>query len=178
MSVVVIALIILAGAGFGLYATKQPATVTTTEVMISSVMATTTEVMTTPEAIMEPTPAVAFIPASNVMMAEGIHDAYLIVAPLGNGSYSVEIHAEGLEPTVGTGNIYIVEGQLKAGMMDSTSMIAQSAQASEFNVGSDGVGQYFTVIRMDPANSFDNLQLVFLGGMSTGNATAVATATF
>ncbi|MDE1852287.1 MAG: hypothetical protein KGI38_00920 [Thaumarchaeota archaeon] len=162
LSAAVIALIVIAAAGFGLYVTKP------------SVTATSTEVMTA----MEASPAMAFIPAPNVMMAEGIRNGYLVVAPLGNGNYSVEIHAEGLEPTTGTGNIYIVEGQQKSGTMASGPIIAQSAHASEFEVGSDGIGQYFVILTANPATSFESVQLVFLGGMSMGNATVIATATF
>ncbi len=164
---VVIALVILAGAGFGLYLTKPTVTSTTTEVM------THTEVMTETT----PKPAIPFLPAPNVMMAEGIHNAYLIIAPVGSGHWSVEIHGEGLESTGGTNNIYIVEAQQKSGTMASMPMVAQNTTASEFGVGIDGIGQYFIILNLDPTVNFKSVQLVFLGGMEMSNATAIATAT-
>ncbi len=177
----VIALALLAGAGFGLYLTKPSTTSTTTEVMTH----TTTEVMTHTEVVnstevMTQTTAkaaISFIPAPNVMMAEGIHSAYLIVTPIGAGNWSVEIHAQGLEPTVGTGNVYIVEAQQKSGTMASAPITSQSPMASEFGVAKDGIGQYFTTLNLDPTGQFKSIQIVFLGGMVMSNATVIATAT-
>lgn len=169
----VIVLLILAGAGFGLYLTKPSATSTTTEVMTHTEVMNTTEVMTHTTAMA----AISFIPAPNVIMAEGIHSAYLIVTPIGAGNWSVEIHAQGLEPTVGTGNVYIVEAQQKSGTMASAPITSQSPMASEFGVAKDGIGQYFTTLNLDPTGQFESIQIVFLGGMVMSNATVVATAT-
>ena len=141
----VIVLLILAGAGFGLYLTKPS--------------------------------AVSFTPKANVMAAEGIHNAYLIVVPVGGGNWAIEIHAQGLKPTAGTGNIYLVEAQQKSGAMGTAPIHAQNATESEFSVGRDGIGQYFTTLNQDPRATFESVLVVFLGGMQMSNATVIATAT-
>ena len=163
----VIVLLILAGAGFGLYLTKPSAVSNTTEVM------THTEVMTETRL----GSAVSFTPKANVMAAEGIHNAYLIVVPVGGGNWAIEIHAEGLKPTAGTGNIYLVEAQQKSGAMGTAPIHAQNATESEFSVGRDGIGQYFTTLNQDPRATFESVLVVFLGGMQMSNATVIATAT-
>jgi len=157
----IILLLIVTGAGFGLYLTKPSAVSNATEVMTE----------TTPES------AKLFTPKANVMMAEGIHSGYLIVVPVGGGNWAIGIHAEGLEPTVGTGNIYLVEAQQKSGAMGIAPINAQNATASEFSVGSGGIGQYFTTLNQGPRATFESVQVVFLGGMEMSNATVIATAT-
>ena len=169
----VIVLLILAGGGFGLYLTKPSAASNTTEVMTHTEVTTHTEVMT--ETRMGS--AIPFTPKASVMMAEGIHNAYLIVVPVGGGNWAIEIHAEGLKPTAGTGNIYLIEAQQKGGAMGIAPIHAQNATASEFSVGRDGIGQYFTTLNQDPQATFESVLVVFLGGMQMSNATVIATAT-
>jgi hypothetical protein len=173
LTTIVIALVVVAAAGFGLYATKPTATVTATEVMTHTVMVNETEVMSETTAPL----AIPFVPQPNLMMAEGIHNAYLFVAPAAGGKWVIQIHAEGLEPTVGTGNVYLVETQEKTGAMAMGPIAMQNATSSEFSVGSDGVGQYFTTLSQNPAGAYEGVEIVLLGGMEMSNATVIATAT-
>jgi hypothetical protein len=158
-----IVLLIIAGIGFSLYLTSASTTHTTTENMTETSTTGMTETMTES--------AIQFTPATGQM----IHTAWLLIQPAGSGDYAVAIHAEGLENTQAMGSDYIVEAQESTGSM-SVVPIGPNATASEFDTGSQGVGDFFIVLMQNPFTSFENIQLVYLPGMEMANATVVATA--
>jgi hypothetical protein len=182
----VVLLLILAAGGFTLYASKPSVTSTVTETATATrtVPATTqTEVMnhtatmtetmtavrnqTMTEMIAEP--AIPFTPAKGQM----IHDAWLITAPLGNGTYALTIHAQGLEGM--SMGAYIVEGT-QHGTKVTVPIGGQNATLSEFEADSHGNGQFFIILQQNPATAYDTISLVFLPGMQMTNATVAATA--
>ena len=87
----------------------------------------------------------------------------------------MSVHAEGLESTMGTGNVYNVEAASASGGM-SVSPIGRNATSSEFETTSGGVGNFFILLGQNPYSAFENIQIVFLPGMQMGNGTVVATA--
>ena len=188
----VIVLILIAAGGFTLYASKPSVTSTVTETATATRTApatTQTEVMTHTEVMnhtatmtetmtevrnhtmteMMAEPAIPFTPAKGQM----IHDAWLIVAPLGNGTYALSIHAEGLEgPSMGS---YLVEGT-QHGTNVTVPVGGQNFTLSEFEADSNGNGQFFIILNQNPAMVYDTISLVFLPGMDMTKATVAATA--
>jgi hypothetical protein len=157
---VVVVLVVIAAIGFGLYLTKPTATETMTETTTS----TTTQSGNA-------TSAFQFTPAKGQML----HSAWVVVGRTESGQYTLAVYAQGLDTTQGTGNDYIVEGAQSSGSM-AVVPVGANATASEFDVGSNGVGSYFTLLSQNPLTSFENIQIVFLPGMHMTNATVVATA--
>ncbi len=160
-------LVLVAAAGFALYLSRPTMTETTTETMTSSVTQTMTE--TSPSA--GASQAVQFTPAAGMML----HSAWLVVSMTESGQYALSVYAQGLEPSQGTGNDYIVEGAQSSGSM-AVVPVGPNATASEFEVGSNGVGSYFTLLNQNPFSSFESIDIVYLPGMQMANATVVATA--
>lgn len=159
-----IVLLILAGIGFSLYLTSSTgAAHTTTDTMSHT---STTAMSETMGAV-----AIKFSPATGQMF----HSGWLLIQPTGSGQYAVSVHAEGLESTQTMGSDYIIEGAQSSGAM-AVVPIGPNATASEFGTSSTGVGNYFIVLGQNPFSTFENLQIVYLPGMSMTNATVVATA--
>lgn len=184
----VIVLIVVAASGFGLYATKPQVVSTTTVTSTNEMTNTMTETMTnTMTETMTTTmtgnmtqtstsamthEAIAFTPRQGQM----IGNAWLLVEPAGmNGQYALSIYAPGLEQTMGTGNVYLVEAAQASGSMASVP-VTGNVTTSEFEVGSNGVGQFFALLSQNPYTTFENVQIFYLAGMQMSNATLVATA--
>ncbi len=100
-----------------------------------------------------------------------IHTGWLILTAVGSGDYAVVVHAEGLEPPSSGG--YIVEAAQRTTAMNVVP-IAANATASEFDAGTDGVGNYWTVIMENPTTSFESIELLYLPGMNMAQASLVA----
>ncbi len=176
----VIVLVLIAAGGFTLYATKPsvsstitvsqtaPAT-TRTEVMNHT--ATTTETMVRNQTMTEmmAEPAIPFTPTKGQM----IHDAWLIVAPLGNGKYAISIHSQALEEM--SKGAYLVEGT-QHGTNVTVPVGGQNVTLSEFEADSSGNGQFFLILNQNPAMTYDTISLVFLPGMQMTNAIVAAKA--
>jgi hypothetical protein len=114
--------------------------------------------------------AIAFVAAHGQMFGNG----WLVLAPLGNGSYAISLHATGLEaPAMGN---YVVEAAANTGQMAMSPIAGTNATLSEFEADSHGNGQFFTVIHQDPHSIFESVSIVYLPGMQMQNATVVATA--
>lgn len=172
-AVSVIVLVVLAGVGFGLYATKpeMTSTVTTTVAEMSSASMSETGMTSSGNFGF----AGAFTPQSGAMMG----NAWLVVSSLGNGEYAVVVHAEGLEPN----GDYIVEGPTTTGAMQtvpisSMSMMMNTTTASEFTADSHGTGLFWIVVNSNPTHAFEAIQLFYLPGMSMQNAMLVASVKF
>lgn len=156
----VIVLIVVAAAGFGLYATKPQFTNTVTSTTTRTATNTVTE------------EAIPFTPQKGQI----IGNAWLLIEPPGTrGQFALSIYVPGLETTTGTRNVYIVEGTQMGGPMTSVP-VTGNATTSEFEVGSDRVGQFFVLLNQNPFATFDNIQIFYLPGMRMSNATLVATA--
>jgi hypothetical protein len=100
-----------------------------------------------------------------------IHTGWVVITAVGNGDYAVSVHAEGLEPPSSGG--YIVEGAQRTTAMNVVP-IGANATASEFDAGTDGVGNYWTVIMENPTTSFESIELLYLPGMNMAQASLVA----
>jgi hypothetical protein len=158
-------LLIVAASGFLLYAGRPTMTETTSETMTHTT--TSTEMMN--ETMQEP--AIALVPSHGQMISSG----WLIVAPLGNGSYAVSVYARGLEaPAMGD---YIVEAAQNSGQMAMVPIAGANVTLSEFTTDSHGTGQYFAGLHENPSSVYESVSLLFIPGMRMQNATVVATAT-
>lgn len=174
-ALVVVVLVIVAGIGYGLYATANHSAMS--ESSTSSMIETTTrtqsmtETMTT-TLITNQTYSYQFTAAKGGM----IMNAWLLVVPLGMDAYALSFHAEGLEPN-GT---YILEGSLITGSMQMVpiSESMNTTAASEFQSDSNGTGLYWIQLSSNPVNTFENIQLYVVPEMLIQNATLVATAQF
>jgi hypothetical protein len=171
----VVVLIIIAGSGFGLYATSISHSSTTSTTSSSStemMTGSSTTAMSTSNSDSNCTCAYEFTPESGAM----ISNAWVVLASLGMNQYAVSIHAEGLERN-GT---YFVEGALSSGSMavvgiSSESMNMNTTSASEFQADTNGTGTFWIVLNNNPSSTFESLELTYLPGMSMQNATVVAT---
>jgi hypothetical protein len=165
--VTVVVLVAVAASSFFLYATR-PAMVETMTVTTSSdsmAHSTSSSAMSGTAA-----PAIAFTPAHGQMFGNG----WLIVAPLGNGSYAVTLHATGLEsPSMGG---YLVEAAQNGGQMATVPIAGTNATQSEFTPDNNGNGQFFTVLHQEPSSTYESISIVYLPGMEMQNAAVVATA--
>ena len=164
--ITVAVLLAVAASGFFLYGTR-PAAQETMTVSSSDTMSHTSS-----SAAMSETaaPAVAFTPAHGQMFGNG----WLIVAPLGNGSYAVTLHANGLEPAAMGG--YIVEAAQNTGQMAMVPIAGANATLSEFDADNNGNGQFFTILHQSPHAIFESVSIVYLPQMQMTNAVVVATA--
>ncbi len=144
----VIVLVLTTAVGFSLYLTKPTAAPKVAE-------ATT----------------ISFTPATGQM----VHGGWLVVGTTASGKYAVSVYAQGLDTTTGTRNAYIIEAAQSSGAK-SVVPIGSNATASEFQVGSDGIGSYFTLLGSNPFTNYENVQIIFLPGMEMNRATVVATA--
>lgn len=186
--VAVVALILVAAVGYGLYLTRppmtetmtetttQPMTETTTNTMTQTMTVTVTNAMT--ETTTQTTTSVSTGEALSFAAQSGqmIGNALLLIQPAGmNGGYALSIYAPGLEPSMGTGSNYIVEGAQTSGSM-ALVPVTGNVTTSEFEAGSNGVGQFFALLSQNPYSSFESIQIFYLPGMSMSNATLVATA--
>lgn len=168
----VVALVLIAAIGFTLYLTKPTVMESMTETMTETVTQPVTTTMTeTMSQSASGASAIPFTPATGQML----HNAWLLVGKTESGQYAISIYAQGLDTTEGTGNDYIIEGAQSSGSM-LVVPIGPNATASEFEVGSNGVGLYFTLLNQNPVTNFENIEIVFLPGMQMNNATVVATA--
>ena len=163
----VAALVVLSAAGFVLYSLQASHTANV------STMRTLTSTETVDENISSA--AYMFAASSGSM----ISNAWLITAPLGMHEYAVSVKAEGLEPN-GT---YIVEGMLVSGSMQTLPLSTDSktmntTSAAEFQSNMNGTGLFWIVLTTSPAITFEQVELVYLPGMSMQNATTVATVSF
>ena len=164
---VVAVLIVLSGVGFGLYG------LTTNSHGAVDAMSTVTSTVTFSENISS---SAYMFSAVNGSM---ISNAWLVTAPLGMHEYAVSIKAEGLEPN----GDYIVEGMLSSGSMQTVpistqSMTMNSTSASEFQSDANGTGFYWIALASNPAIAFEQINLVYLPGMSMQNATTIASLNF
>ena len=100
-----------------------------------------------------------------------IHTGWVVLAPVGSGDYAIAVHAEGLEPPSSGG--YIVEGVQRTTAMTLVP-IGANATASEFDAGTDGVGNYWTVIMENPTITYESIELLYLPGMNMTQAQLVA----
>jgi hypothetical protein len=57
-------------------------------------------------------------------------------------------------------------------------MSMNSTSASEFMANRNGTGTFWIVLDSNPASAFENVQLLFLPGMSMQNSSTVATVSF
>jgi hypothetical protein len=121
------------------------------------------------EEVANSTVPVALTPQSGMM----IHDAWLFVAPVGQGDYAIIVRATGLD--MSSDGAFIVEGVSKTGSMD-TLPISGNATTSEFHSDGMGDGVYFTILMANPHTTFESIKLLFLPGMSMTNAELLATA--
>jgi hypothetical protein len=159
----VVVLVVIAAVGFGLYLTKSASANPMTE--------TATETTTATSGATSVTQASQF----EAMSGQMFHTGWLLIQATPSGMYALSIHVEGLETTAGTGNVYIVEAEQSTGAM-SVVPIGPNATASEFEVGSDGVGNFFLLLSQNPGMSFESVEVVFLQGMQMSGASVVATA--
>lgn len=173
-----IVLIVIAGIGYGLYATSSSKTLTVMQTQTQTNMMTETNVMTetmTQTSMMAANNSYAFTPASGAM----ITNAWLLVVPIGMNETAVSIHAEGLE----VNGTYIVEGALRSGSMQTVPISSQSMNmnttaGSEFQTDRNGTGTYWIELTSNPTTTFENIQLYLVPGGMMANATLVATVTF
>ena len=176
----VVVLLIIAGVGYSLYFTNMHAGQEMTSVMTETVnhtmtvtenmTETMTNTMTATSTSVVSESAIQFAPVSGQM----IHSAWVLVQPAGS-EYAVSVHAEGLESTQGTGNVYIVEATSSSGSM-SMAPIGPNGTSSEFETTSGGVGNFFILLGQNPYNAFESIEIVYLPGMQMSNGTVVATA--
>ncbi len=103
-----------------------------------------------------------------------IHDAWLLVSSLGNGKYVIAVHAEGLDHPSAQG-AYLVEGVTRTAIQMLP--VGVNASASEFEAGTNGIGEYSVIVNVNPNTTFEKVELLFLPGMSMEQAVLVATAT-
>lgn len=172
----IVILLLVAGVGFGLYATR-PITVTST--VTTTAMAETGMSTTMAETGMTAKANFSLVRSFTPKAGAMISNAWLIVASVGMGEYAVVVHAEGLEAN----GDYIVEGPLTTGKMQTVpisteSMGMNTTAASEFTADSHGTGLYWIVLNSNPTQAFEAIQLYFLPGMSMQNATLVASVMF
>ena len=99
------------------------------------------------------------------------HSGWVFISSLGGGDYAVSVHAEGLEAA--SAGDYIVEGVTRGATMQMVP-ISGNASASEFDAGTNGMGNFWTVLMQNPSSSFEAIDLVYLPGMSMTNPTLVA----
>jgi len=165
--VTVVVLLVVAASGFYLYGTRSTMQET------STVKATDTMSQSSSTASMNKSvasAAVAFVPAHGQMFGNG----WLVVAPLGNGSYAISLHATGLE-SASMGD-YIVEAAQNSGQMSTVPISGTNATLSEFEADGAGNGQFFAVLHQNPTSVYESVSIVYLPGMEMTNATVVATA--
>ena len=175
----VVVLLIFSGIGYSLYFISMPAghetsvmTVTTDAMMVTESMNhTTTQTMAEGSTSAVTESAVQFTPAPGQM----VHSAWALIEPAGSGMYAVSVHAEGLESTQGTGNVYIVEATSASGSM-SVAPIGPNGTSSEFETTGSGVGDFFVLLGQNPYSAFESIEIVYLPGMQMSNGTVVATA--
>jgi hypothetical protein len=164
-AITVVVILAVAAGGFLLY-TSRPAVVETMTVTASDSMRHSSTSSTSETAA----PALSFTPAHGQMFGVG----WLLVAPLGNGSYAVSIYATGLEPAA-MGD-YIVEAAQNTGQMAMVPIAGSNATQSEFTADNHGNGQFFLILHQDPTSSFESVSIVYLPQMQMQNAVVVATA--
>jgi hypothetical protein len=173
----IVALIILAAIGFGLYVTNYGRAGNSTSVIMTSLE---TSVSASESSTQSPSgqtssstnEAEMFSPSSGAM----ISNAWLLTAELGMNEYALSIHAEGLEH----GGDYIVEGTLASSTMatvpvSSESSTMNSTSASEFTADMNGTATYWIILNQSPSTAFESIQVLYLPNMSMQNATTVAT---
>jgi hypothetical protein len=163
----VVALLAVASGVFLLYGTR-PAVVETTTVTSTDAMTHSSTSGTTNGTGMSR--AVPFTPAHGQMFGNG----WLIIAPLGNGSFAVSLRATGLEPAA-MGD-YIVEAAQNSGQMALVPIAGTDVNLSEFTADSHGVGVFFVILHQEPASIYESVSILYLPGMQMQNAVAVATA--
>lgn len=151
----------------GLYLTKTASTQTVTQ----TVSQTSSEAMSeSTTGAMEATPiAFQLMPAAGQMF----HSGWVLVGQTDSGRYALSVHAEGLE-TASAGD-YIVEGQQSSGSMLVVPLGA-NATSSEFGGGSNGVGNFFIVLNVNPLSAYESIQILYLPEMQMADATLVASA--
>jgi hypothetical protein len=160
----VIVLLAVAAGGFFLYATKSTAQETMTVTSSESMAHSSSETMSASAG------AIAFTPAAGQMFGMG----WLVVAPLGNGSYAVTVHATGLE-SASMGD-YIVEAAQSSGQMARVPIAGTNDTLSEFTADSGGNGNLFLILHQAPSSEYESVSIVYLPDMEMQNATVVATA--
>lgn len=164
--ITVVVLLAVAAGGYLLYGTRSTMEATTTVTASDTMASSSSSSMSETSA----SAAVAFVPAHGQMFGNG----WLLVAPLGNGSYAVTLHATGLE-SASMGD-YIVEGAQNSGQMAMVPIAGANATLSEFVADGMGNGQFFTVLHQNPGSIYESVSIVYLPEMEMQNATVVATA--
>jgi len=160
-AVTVVVLAAVAATGFLLYAMK-PAAIETAPTMSETTSMSTTAAMA--ESV------VAFVPAHGQMIGSG----WLVVGPLGKGSYAVSVYATGLEmPSMGN---YIVEAAQNSGAMTNVPIAGSNATLSEFETDGHGTGGFFAILHQSPASMFESVSIIYLPGMQMQSMMVVATA--
>lgn len=171
-----VVLLLIAVVGFGLYLTKPPVTETMTERMTQSVTQTVTNTMT--ETTTQTATATLNQEAIPFTLQQGqmIGNVWVLIQPTGmTGQYALAVYAAGPEPTTWTGSDCIVEGTQTGGSMASVP-VTGNATTSEFEVGSNGIGQIFALLNQNPYTSFESIRIFRLSGMQMTNATLVGVA--
>jgi hypothetical protein len=192
----IVVLVVVACVGFGLYEVTLNGSVTSQHTV--TVTALSTQVTTTTEnSMMVASSEETAMISSSTMMGENsssnssgafmfspisgtmISNAWLITSQAGMNEFAVAIHTEGLEPN----RTYIIEGTLATGSMNvvpisSLSMSMNTISGSEFQADRNGAGTYWIVLDSNPIVAFENVQILYLPGMSMSNATEVASLSF
>jgi hypothetical protein len=104
-----------------------------------------------------------------------IHDAWLLIAPVGQGKFAVVIRAEGLDATA-PDDVYLLEGVTRSDMQ--TLPLGPTLEASEFVADDAGGALYWVILDQDPRTTFEKIVLLLLPGMSMEQAVLLATASF
>jgi hypothetical protein len=164
--ITVVVLLAVAAGGFFLYGTRPAMEETTTVTSSDTVSHSSTSSAMNDTAAS----AIAFATAHGQMFGED----WLLVAPLGNGSYAVSLHATGLE-SASMGD-YIVEAAQNSGQMAMVPIAGTNATQSEFTADSHGGGQFFAVLHQKPSSIYESVSIAYLPGVEMQNATVVATA--
>ena len=160
-------MLIIASAALSLYASKPAAITTVTSTLAVTEYSTVTKNII-PRATMD---AKQFLP----QLGQTIHDAWLLFAPAGNGSYILTIHAEGLSPSQGTSEYYIVRGIKTDGTVEEVP-VGGALNASLLHVNEYGVGDFYLVLDHDPSLAYEAVEIVRIGGSESSPAVVVATA--
>ena len=165
-SVIAIVLLVAAGLGVGIYAIKPVTVHTVTSTVVENPTTVTTHVGFT-----EQMNAIPF----NPLPYQNIRNAWLLFAPTGDGKYAMSVHAEGLLPTNGANDYYLVEGVRVNGSI-LVSPVGPDPSSSQFRADGNGVGTYFIILNQNPNDVYLSIVIARATNGSTSNATIIATA--
>ncbi len=159
-------LLVASGLGVGMYASKPGAAHTVTSTVLQNQITVTTRVGFT-----EQMNALPFSPQPY----QHIRNAWLLFAPTGDGKYAVSVHAEGLLPTNGANDYYLVEG-IRADSSIQVGPLGPNPTSSEFMADGIGVGTFFIILDQNPKDVYLSIVIARVTNGSISNATIIATA--